>query len=1250
MNLPPSKPDAEQAAPSATRLVWIYAAFASLWIAFSDHIVAWLFPDLVQLSRISTLKGWLFVAVTSLLLYALMRRQLQHIFEALKSQQAALDLAQRTEAALRNNEHQYRALFQNSMDAILLTSLDGNIMAANPQACALFGCDQQHLQQLVRGDWADLTDPRLPAALAERQRTGHFAGELTFFRSDQSQFPAEVLSQVFQGADGQQMACMVVRDLTELKQAQALLELKALGAEALLNLPAAAESMSERDFMQHGLELAEKLTGSQIAFIHLVHPDQQTIELGAWSKATLTHYCTSAYDAHCPVSRAGIWADALRQRAPVLVNDYASASGKHGLPEGHAHLQRLISVPVMAGGLVRMMAGVGNKPAPYTDTDVETVRLIADAIGHIVQRRHTEQALIESERRLRLLTDNVDDVIWTTDLAGHYTYISPSVEKSRGFTPAEVMQQDLTQSVCPAYVPMVSQSLQDNLAALAAGQAFIAFRGEIEQPCKDGTTVWSEVSTNSLCNAQGELVGIVGITRDITERKAQQQQLQLAAQIFAQAQEGITVTDAAGTIVMVNPSFTRITGYTPAEALGQNPSILHSGRQDGAFYRAMWDALSSIGQWSGEIWNKKKDGTIYPEWLAIVALRDAQNKATHYVANFSDLSQTKATETRIQWLSHFDPLTGLPNRALLCDRTALALSMAQRATEPLTMMLVALDHLGNGNDALGHHVGDQLLVEMARRLSASVREQDTVARLGGKEFLLVLPGTDHLGAAHLATDLLATLAQPCALGQHTLNMTATLGIVQYPDNGDNFEDLFKAVEIAMHRAQDKGRNTYEFFSTELYQHVLARDAMIRALRLAITDQQLNLVYQPQVDLQSGQICGLEALLRWSHPELGQVSPAQFIPLAEQANLIIGIGAWVLQRACQDIRHWLDAGIRIPHVAINASALQFRDNDYVAQVSQALQQSDIDPALIYIEVTESALMDDVPRNEAMLRSLKALGVKLSLDDFGTGYSSLSYLKRFPFDQVKIDQSFVSNIATNPSDMMLAKVIVSIAHGLGMKAIAEGVETETQCDILRTSLCDEIQGYFFSMPISVREIEELFSEARQLPEHLLRLKAPKNTLLLVDDEPNIVSALKRLFRRDGHEILTANSGAEGMKVLSEHRVDIIISDQRMPGMTGVEFLRAAKVLYPDTIRVVLSGYTELQSVTDAINEGAVYRFLTKPWDDDALREQINQAIAHRRVLEDNRQLEIQVHNSNRELMAANRKLQDVLQQLRPDPSAR
>lgn len=590
--------------------------------------------------------------------------------------------------------------------------------------------------------------------------------------------------------------------------------------------------------------------------------------------------------------------------------------------------------------------------------------------------------------------------------------------------------------------------------------------------------------------------------------KALQTQAKLAAQVFAQGREGITIADAQGDIVMVNKAFTVISGYSEAELLGKNTRLFSSGRHDQSFYQTMWDAITAKDYWSGEVWDRRKDGTEFPAWLAISPMRDEQGQITHYLGSFIDLSDAKAAENLIQWLSHFDPLTGLPNRALLQDRTTHTISLMQRANKPLTMMLVGIDHFKAITDTLGYQVSDALLVEVAKRLSESVREQDTVARLAGKEFVLVLPDTPASGAAHLATELLRKLAHPYQIGGHELALTASIGIASYPDNGGDFDSLLKGVEIAMHSAQAKGRDTFQFYSDDMYQQVLARDHMTKALRHAIGLDQLQLLYQPLADLETGQISGMEALLRWHHPELGSVSPAQFIPLAEESGLISTIGEWVLRRACQDIRIWLDKGIKVPHVAVNVSPLQFHNPDLIGQVKTALADYQIDPALIYIEVTEGALMEEVPRSEAMLKEFKGLGLKLSLDDFGTGYSSLSYLKRFPFDKVKIDQSFVRDITTNQSDNVLVKVIVSMAHGLGMKVIAEGVETEAQCEIMRTSVCDEIQGYFFSKPISAQAIEDLFAQGRQLPAHLLRQPKPQRTLLLLDDEPNIVASLNAL----------------------------------------------------------------------------------------------------------------------------------------------
>jgi len=416
--------------------------------------------------------------------------------------------------------------------------------------------------------------------------------------------------------------------------------------------------------------------------------------------------------------------------------------------------------------------------------------------------------------------------------------------------------------------------------------------------------------------------------------------------------------------------------------------------------------------------------------------------------------------------------------------------------------------------------------------------------------------------------------------------------------------------------------------------------MTAALHGAAERGELQVLYQPVVSLVTGKISAMEALLRWNNPVLGTVSPTAFIPVAEESGLIDGMGRWVLRRVCQDIRILLDAGIDTPPVAVNISPVQFRDPQLVQYVRDALGDFRIEPHRMHIEVTESTLMDDVNRCEAMLYGLKEMGLRLSLDDFGTGYSSLSYLKRYPFNKVKIDQSFVRDVGSNQADAVIVNVIVAMAHGLGLEVIAEGVETEAQCEIMRTSVCDEIQGFFFSLPVDLASIQTLLSEGRLLPAHLLRYRTRPRTLLLVDDEPNVLASLKRLFRRDGHIIYTANGGAEGLEVLAKQKIDVIMSDQRMPGMTGVEFLRAAKAQYPETIRIILSGYAELQYVTEAINDGAIYRFLTKPWDDEQLRAQVQRAFEHSELHEKNQQLDMKIRANNRDLVAINRQLTEAI----------
>ncbi|MFZ6871227.1 EAL domain-containing protein [Undibacterium sp. Di27W] len=414
------------------------------------------------------------------------------------------------------------------------------------------------------------------------------------------------------------------------------------------------------------------------------------------------------------------------------------------------------------------------------------------------------------------------------------------------------------------------------------------------------------------------------------------------------------------------------------------------------------------------------------------------------------------------------------------------------------------------------------------------------------------------------------------------------------------------------------------------------------LQAAIDANELHLHYQPKADLQTGQMAGVEALLRWSHPTHGLIPPSVLIPVAENSELIVRLGDWVIKQVCKDIADWDMAGLRAPCVAINISPIQLKDRSFVKRLTELLASANIGAEKISLEITESVLMYRSESIDQIFSEIKKQGYVLALDDFGTGYSALSYLKHFPFDYVKVDRSFIQELPQNPDDVSITRAVISMAHSLGIKVIAEGVETEAQCKFLSENMCDQIQGHFFSRPMNAEQIKQFLQDSQILDKHLLRMGKPDRSLLLVDDEPNILNALKRLLRKDEYKILTASGGHEGLEVLEKNRVDVIISDQRMPLMTGVEFLRNAKKLYPDTVRLILSGYTELQYITDAINEGAIYKFLTKPWDDELIRANIREAFHYKEMEDENRRLSLQVQTTNQELISANKQLADMLEQ--------
>ncbi len=556
--------------------------------------------------------------------------------------------------------------------------------------------------------------------------------------------------------------------------------------------------------------------------------------------------------------------------------------------------------------------------------------------------------------------------------------------------------------------------------------------------------------------------------------------LHLARKVIESSLDGIMICNARQEIEFVNPAFSVLTGYTQEEIIGRQPAMLKSGRHDEAFYRKMWATLNEKGVWQGEIWNRRRNGEIFPEWLTINVIADETGAITQYAAIFTDITERKKTEERIKNLAYFDVLTGLPNRRLFTDRLQVAVANAHRHGQQLAIMFLDLDLFKRINDTLGHALGDMVLVETARRLGLCVREGDTVARLGGDEFTILLPELEHVeDAAKLAERMIAQVKQPFLVDDHELYVTTSIGIAVYPDDGTTVDTLIKNADTAMYRAKDLGRNSFQLYTPAMNARSFERLAMESSLRHAVTRGEFMLAYQVKVDLARGQMSGVEALVRWNHPEMGLVPPMDFIPLAENMGLISEIGEWVLITACRQCRSWHDMGLPPVRMAVNVSALQFRETDVPAVVRRALEESGLDPRYLELELTETVLMQHVEDVVAVLKQLRAMGVTISIDDFGTGYSSLSYLKRMPIDSLKIDRSFVHDIMDDGDSAEIVSTIISLAHNLKLKAVAEGVETAAQADFLRARGCDEVQGYLISRPVSAEDLVSLF-DRNLLPE--------------------------------------------------------------------------------------------------------------------------------------------------------------------------
>jgi diguanylate cyclase (GGDEF)-like protein/PAS domain S-box-containing protein len=882
--------------------------------------------------------------------------------------------------------------------------------------------------------------------------------------------------------------------------------------------------------------------------------------------------------------------------------------------------------------------------------------------------RAMEDALRESEEKFRSISASAKDAIIMLDGNGLISFWNPAAEAMFGYPAQEALGQDMHALCAPrrfhqAYLDGIREFRRSGTGA-AVGKTL-----ELAAMRKGGAEFPMEISLSAVRRKDEWLA--IGIVRDITERKQTelaQKRLNRALRILSGCNsalvhvtdEGTLLNEVCRLIVELGEYRMAWVGYAEQDSARTVRCVARAGHDEGYIdemavtgaddARGCSPTGAAIREQGPVIARDTPTDPKFPLWgqqasvhgyascvavpvrmagrvlgaisiYAAVAdafdaeevqlLEDLADDLGYGIQSRREAEARERFERELEYQHNYDTLTGLPNRTLFEDRFGRDLIHAHREGRIVAALSLDVDRFKAVNDSLGYGTGDALLRHLGECLSGCLRDGDTLARLSSDEFAVSL--NDILreeDVVSVVRRLLMAAKQPLEAAGHSISVNLSVGISLFPKDGGDVPSLMKNADAAMYSAKSLGGNTFRYYAPDMNVRMSARFALETEIRRAIDGNELRVHYQPKVNLATGHMTGAEALVRWQNPERGLVPPGDFIPLAEETGLIQPIGVWVLETVCNQLRCWLDQGGAVLPVAVNLSAHQFRDENLVSRVEQALRDHRVGAEYLELEITESTLMGDMSQAVAILDGLRALGVKLSLDDFGTGYSSLSYLKRLPVTFLKIDRTFVEDVTTDPDDAAICLAVVDLAHNLGLQVVAEGVETEGQMNYLRKHGCDQMQGYLFSHPVPPEEFAQLMAAGKRLS--LPVREGPQPTILLVDDEPSMLSSLKRVLRPDGYRVLTAGSGLAALDLLATNEVQVILSDQRMPEMSGTELLERVRGLHPDTVRIILSGYTDLKSITEAINRGAIYKFLTKPWDSDQLREHIREAF-HRHDLE-------------------------------------
>lgn len=952
--------------------------------------------------------------------------------------------------ALEALERRFERLFDNSSVGMAVLTLDGRFLRVNPTLCEMTGYGEA---ELLERRYTELAAPEGLQDALQRQKmivegTVLEPYEERCLRKDGRVIWVALNPSLVRDVDGRPAYLIaVVRDVTQERRAEEALRLSEERFELAMRGAQHAVwdwSLADEAYFSSSWKAMLGYEDGEIAnriasYEALLHPDDRALLRAAVGRVERREAAT--FEMECRMRhKDGRYLDILSRAYPV----YAE------------------------GGRLRRLVG--------TQVNVTERKAIETAM----RERITLQEYID--RLAGTLPGSLYSFRRRPDGSYCMPYTAPPFEAMFGVRSEEVVD-DMTRAftrVHPADLPALVASIE---ASWRDGTPWhCEFR--IRRP--GGEIAWVEGRSLPQREADGGTIWH-GFLHDVSERKQQELRLRQAATVFAGTHEGVVVTDPQGAIIAVNPAFQQITGYDEPELLGRNMRVLRSGRQDGAFYADLWQAVARQGYWQGELWNRRKNGELYPEWLTVSAVRDDAGEVVNYIGTFSDITRLKESEAQLEHLAHHDPLTGLPNRLLLREQLDLALLRSRRSGQPGALLMLDLDRFKNVNDSLGHAAGDELLVMAARRLREHLRAGDLLGRLGGDEFVVVLEDLPHADdAARVARTLIECIGQPFALHDaQQAYVGLSIGISLFPGDGDQVGDLIQHADAAMYRAKNAGRGTFCFYSAAMTDEAASRLALEARLRRALEREELELHYQPLVDLASGRLRGVEALARWTDGDAGPVSPSQFIPLAEDTGMIVALGEWVLRRACTQMAQWRRAGLPLKVMAVNLSPRQLALPDIDARVAAILAETGLPPAALELEITEGALDGDALDIQEKIRRLKALGLRIAIDDFGTGYSSLLHLKRFPIDKLKIDRAFVRDVPGDTTDAEIVTAIIALGKILGMEVLAEGVENATQLQFLLRHGCLSGQGFLFGRAARADEIVHLVTqrpEACALPGEL------------------------------------------------------------------------------------------------------------------------------------------------------------------------